>query len=210
MKIYGVNKRKKEISDEEKVRRGAICIAVIIAMIIALIVLKPHNEKTTDPRIAIQEQMDAVIDSLLSAQSAAAGFTLPVEITDTQEIEHIKIWPPCPFEEEKNDTRLQIRNLEVINALKNTDKVKKEIAILQERIAIIDKKIAAWKSDTLNMLNYDTRRIRFTDGAGKKYVCFQNIDRVTGEAGISYLYNVPENMNEAEGQKLLDELTQNE
>lgn len=204
MKIYGVNK-KKDVSNERKVRRAVICLMVIAAMILALIVLKPHNNKATDPKVALQEQMEAGLDSLLTLEAGKGNFILPYTIDDTGDIQHIRILPPCPFEDEKANLQMRLRSLEILYNLKKDKKTSKEIDNINDRLMNIDQDIVFWKADTLNILDYNCRRVRFTDGNAKKFVCFQCIDKRTGAQRIDHLFDIIENQSD-DAQKLLNDI----
>lgn len=166
MKLYP--KKKKERTDEQKVRRGNFAIIFILIAVLVVIVIptKKKNEAEIDPMEKVRLEMDSVLDSLLAEITDNA-----YEVYYKGDIEEVPIIQEIPEEEELSAINMQIKMLENQNIPAKNRAEELELALNQK--AYLEKRIQDFKESAASKIAYDSRRIRFRTEDGCEYTCFQ-------------------------------------
>lgn len=166
MKLYP--KKKKERTDQQKVRRGkfAIIFIVIAILVVIFIPTKKKGDAELDPMEKVRLEMDSVLDSLLDDITDSA-----YEVYYKGDIEEVPIIPEIPEEEELTTVNMQIKMLENKNIPAKNRTEELELAMGQK--AYLEKRIQDFKESAASKIAYDSRRIRFRTADGCEYTCFQ-------------------------------------
>ena len=199
MKLYP--KKKKERTDEQKVRRGRFAIIFIAVAVLAVILIrtKKKGEANLDPSEKICIEMDTVLDSLLCSITDKT-----YEVYYKGDIEEVPIIPEIPEEEELATVNMQIKMLENKNIpAKNREE---ELEFAQNQKAYLEKRIEDFKESAASQIAYDSRRIRFRTADGCEYTCFQQ--HFMGRNRLKHLQEITKaGSAESELSKMQDRLT---
>lgn len=161
--------KKKERTDEQKVRRGKIAIiAVVVIAIVALVIpSKKKDKQDMDPNALVRQEMDACLDSLLSDLTGNETY----EVYYKGDIENVPFIRECPEEEELERVKMQIRLLEN-EKIPNPNR-KDELEGLYSSQSYLEKKVEEFNEGPISKVGYNSRRIKFKDVNGRTFTCFQ-------------------------------------
>lgn len=196
--------KKKERTDEQKVRRGKIAIiAVIVIAIIALVIpSKKKDKQDLDPNALVRQEMDACLDSLLTDLTGRSIY----EVYYKGDIENVPFIRECPEAEELERVKMQIRLLEN-EKIPNPNR-KEELEGLYSSQSYLERKVEEFNEGPISKVGYNSRRIKFHNGNGQDFTCFQQ--SYMGHNRLKHLQELTKGANaQTEMQKLQKETEEN-
>lgn len=189
MKIYGMNKKKKELTDEQKVRRMKI-ILIVIAVMLAVIIFAPVKKKDkTDGTVNKEQIMDDNLDSLI----VTLGYERPFEIIFKGPIEMTEKKKDCTDYEKLDVINSKIEYIEQAKNLSGTEKEKLEESLISEKEKLV-KAIEEFEKNG-GIETCASRRITFTKD-DRTYTFFQRL--FDNRMDYGYFIELTEQQKEAQ------------
>lgn len=182
-----IKKKKKELSDEQKVKRGMFMLALLAAGFLYIVLTKPDNTVTFDkPKDSSETAMDKTVDSLL-AEKFPDGYT----VLDIGEMENSYSEIHCNQELELHKVNYEIENYEKIFGVskgKYRKETKEKLDSLYDLKRILEIQVEDFKNHSSAKVDKKARRLKVATPDGKIWTGFQEL--MLNISAINYLVEI--------------------
>lgn len=180
-------KKKKELSDEQKVKKGMFMLALLAAGFLYVVITKPDNTVTFDaPKSSAETTMDKTVDSLLSEQFPE-GYTL----LNKGEMENSRSILHCNQEEELRSVEYEIdlyRQILDVSKGKKKKETREKLDSLNDLKRILELQVEDFNSHPSVNLEKKARRLKVQTPDGKIWTGFQEL--MLGVSALNYLIEI--------------------